>query len=255
MAGEVSRLGGQPWLGRGGWPHTQPGERAVQDTAFLDGLLHHEPVLVQLPGGRQARVCGWHLIQDLQLRDELRHLCPVVVAFGHLQDSSGRPESSGPASQQVPELLPPLPLGGRGGELGVDDAAPLCPGCRASLGHSGTRETVGTLGSHPPGSPPGSSGALWSVELPELRALAQCSHCSWAGVSPGCAWPWRVSACLWGWGGSLGPARGCVSVCVSAPDSLWRPNRTRVVLPGKCMGLAGHTPGLGWHVHAWPFGV
>lgn len=73
---------------RGPWTAsvcTQPGEQAVQDAALLDGLLHHEPVVVQLPGGRQVCVCGRQLIQDLQLGDELPDLCPVVVALGHLR--------------------------------------------------------------------------------------------------------------------------------------------------------------------------
>lgn len=60
---------------------TQPGEAV----ALLDGLLHRKPVLAQPRGGWWACVCSWHFVQDLQLGDELPHLCPVVVAPGHLQ--------------------------------------------------------------------------------------------------------------------------------------------------------------------------
>ena len=111
-AGKVSRRGRAALArGQGSGRHTQPGEQAFGDTALLDGLLHHEPVLAQLPGGRHGRVCGWHLIQDPQLWDELPHLCPIVVAGGHLQGGGrGGPGSSG---------APPV----------ADSSRPSC-GCR-----------------------------------------------------------------------------------------------------------------------------
>lgn len=95
LAVESSSLGGpgletssgaHGWQLQAGWVGlTQPREQAAQDAAVLDGLLHHEPVLVQPPGGQQARVRGGDLVQDLQVGDELPHLCPVVVVLGHLQ--------------------------------------------------------------------------------------------------------------------------------------------------------------------------
>lgn len=43
------------------WP-TQPREENVKHAAFLDGLLHHQPVLVQFLGSRQVGACGGNLI-------------------------------------------------------------------------------------------------------------------------------------------------------------------------------------------------
>lgn len=42
--------------------HTQPREENVKHAAFLDGLLHHQPVLIQLLGSRQVGACGGYLI-------------------------------------------------------------------------------------------------------------------------------------------------------------------------------------------------
>lgn len=112
-AGKGSGLG-EAALARGpvSGCRTQPREQAVQDTALLDGLLHHEPVLARLPGGRLACVGGRHLVQDPQLGNLLPHLCPVVVVPGHLRGGGcGRPGSGGPFR---PALscggLPPGPL-------------------------------------------------------------------------------------------------------------------------------------------------
>lgn len=41
---------------------TQPREENVKHAAFLDGFLHHQPVLVQLVGSRQVGACGGDLI-------------------------------------------------------------------------------------------------------------------------------------------------------------------------------------------------
>ena len=108
---------------------TRPGEQAVWDAALLDGLLHQEPVLVQRPRGRLARVRGRQLVQDLQLGDELPDLCPVAVALGHLRVGAGLSPGD-PSGQPGPELHP-QPRCGQGREAGI---------CwdQARLGHSGT---------------------------------------------------------------------------------------------------------------------
>lgn len=56
-ASKGSRLG-EAALARGrvSGCRTQPREQAAQDTALLEGRLHHEPVLALLPGGRPACV-------------------------------------------------------------------------------------------------------------------------------------------------------------------------------------------------------
>lgn len=43
------------------WP-TQPREENVKHAAFLDGFLHHQPVLAQLLGSRQIGTCGGYFI-------------------------------------------------------------------------------------------------------------------------------------------------------------------------------------------------
>ena len=101
---------------------TRPGEQAVWDAALLDGLLHQEPVLVQRPRGRLARVRGRQLVQDLQLGDELPDLCPVAVALGHLRAGAGL--SPGDPSGQPGLSCSPSPAVGRAGKPGFAGTRP-----------------------------------------------------------------------------------------------------------------------------------
>jgi hypothetical protein len=71
------------------WP-TQPREENVKHAAFLDGFLHHQPVLAQRLGRRRTGACSGHLVKDVQLGDELLYLCSVVVALGRLEGERGR---------------------------------------------------------------------------------------------------------------------------------------------------------------------
>lgn len=43
------------------WP-TQSREENVKHAAFLDGFLHHQPVLAQLLGSRHIGTCGGYVV-------------------------------------------------------------------------------------------------------------------------------------------------------------------------------------------------
>lgn len=203
-ASKGSRLG-EAALARGlvSGCRTQPREQAIQDTALLDGLLHNEPVLARLPGGRPACVRSRHLVQDLQLGNLLPHLRPVVVAPEHLQGGEcGRPGSGGPFRPALAYGAFSRPSVGKAGELRVVNAA---PSCRAGLGHSEPAGTLGTLGSHPHASSLSRlTTRAWWCPLACGTVLSSELRPSWAAtlhgpphgavplragsVSAGCAW-------------------------------------------------------------------
>lgn len=153
---------------------TQPGEAI----ALLDGLLHRKPVLAQPRGGWWACVCSRHFVQDLQLGDELPHLCPVVVAPGHLQ---GEGEGAQVWVQWFlrPALsLAPFPRPTMGQGRGPEVVMLPYP-AEVGLGHCQTPGTSGTglspaqdTGPHSPDPRPrpGMPSGPWSC--PQLRALA-----------------------------------------------------------------------------------